>query len=242
MFNAGVVPLMDANTEEMTKLHPGSSYGRQRLWGSLGGMIFSVSAGALMDLYSRNPFFLHEYSPAYIVFFFFIIMTLLPVWKINFAPHKPPETMFRKVGQIFKSSRIVAFFLVMCTFGFSYGQVDTFKFLFLDELGAPHILRSLCPAANCLAELLLLYYSKQVIWKIGHENAFLLVLAAYATRFLAYSFLWNPWWILPVELLHGFCFGILWPNVTAFCNAVAPPGMAATLQSMAFALTAGLSK
>lgn len=242
MFNAGVVPLMDANTEEMTKHHKGSSYGRQRLWGSMGGMIFSVSAGAIMDLYSDHPFFLHEYSPAYVIFFFFIILTLIPVWNINFAPHTPPKTMFRNAGRIFKNPRIVAFFLVMCTFGFSYGQVDTFKFLFLDQLGSPHILRSLCPAANCLAELFLLYYSKQIIWKIGHENAFLLVLAAYAIRFLAYSFLWNPWWILPVELLHGFCFGILWPNVTAFCNAVAPPGMAATMQSLAFALTAGLSK
>lgn len=242
MFNAGVTPLMDANTEEMTKLHPGSTYGRQRLWGSMGGLIFSVSAGALMDVYARNPFFLHEYTPAFVLFLFFIILTLIPVWNIKFAPHKPPETFFRNIGQVFRNPRIVAFFLVMCTYGFSHGQVDTFKFLFLDELGSPHILRSLCPAANCAAELFFLYNSKAIIRKLGHENAFMVVIVAYAIRFLAYSFIWNPWWILPVELLHGICFGILWPNVTSFCNAVAPPGMAATMQTMAFAVTAGLSK
>ncbi|PIK57792.1 putative major facilitator superfamily domain-containing protein 6-B [Apostichopus japonicus] len=189
MFNAGVVPLMDANTEEMTKHHKGSSYGRQRLWGSMGGMIFSVSAGAIMDLYSDHPFFLHEYSPAYVIFFFFIILTS-SLFGILTLPrtHHPRQCSETQEG------------------------------------------------------FLRIHASKQIIWKIGHENAFLLVLAAYAIRFLAYSFLWNPWWILPVELLHGFCFGILWPNVTAFCNAVAPPGMAATMQSLAFALTAGLSE
>ncbi|XP_071847582.1 major facilitator superfamily domain-containing protein 6-like [Apostichopus japonicus] len=241
MFNAGVTPLMDANTQEMTKLHPGSTYGRQRLWGSIGGMVFSVSAGALMDLYAHNPFFLHEYTPAYVIFAILIILTLIPVWNIDFAPHKPPETFFRNIAQVFRNPRVVAFFLVMFTYGFSYGQ-DTFKYLFLDELGSPHILRSLCPAANCAAELFFLYNSKYIIRKIGHENAFLLVIAAYAVRFLAYSFLWDPWWILPVELLHGICFGILWPAVTSFCNSVAPPGMAATMQTMAFAVTAGLSE
>lgn len=239
--NAAVVPLQDANAMQLIKGNPKQSYGRQRLWGSIGGLLFAVTTGLLLDLYSKNVIFLHEFLPAFVIFTILILLTLWPASKTPFAHHTPNATFFRSAGGVLKKPRIFMFLLVMCTFGFSYGQ-DSFKYLFLNELSSPHLTRALCPAFNCIGEVFFMWNSKKIIQKLGHEGIFYVVLCAWATRFIVYSILINPWLILPVELLHGICFGLLWPNVTAFCNDVAPPGMAATLQAIAFALYAGLSK
>lgn len=239
--NAAVVPLQDANTMQLIKGNPKLSYGRQRLWGSIGGLIFSVSTGVLLDLYARNVIILHEFLPAFVIFTILILLTLWPAYKTPFPPHTPNETFFRSAGRVLKKPRIFMFLLVMCTFGFSYGQ-DSFKYIFLNELDSPHLTRALCPAFNCLGEVFFMWNSGVIIRKLGYERIFYVVLCAWAARFIVYSLLVNPWFILPVEVLHGICFGLLWPNVTAFCNEVAPPGMAATLQSIAFALYAGLSE
>ncbi|XP_071838819.1 major facilitator superfamily domain-containing protein 6-like isoform X2 [Apostichopus japonicus] len=239
--NAAVVPLQDANAMQLIKGNPKQSYGRQRLWGSIGGLLFAVTTGLLLDLYSKNVIFLHEFLPAFVIFTILILLTLWPASKTPFAHHTPNATFFRSAGGVLKKPRIFMFLLVMCTFGFSYGQ-DSFKYLFLNELSSPHLTRALCPAFNCIGEVFFMWNSKKIIQKLGHEGIFYVVLCAWATRFIVYSILINPWLILPVELLHGICFGLLWPNVTAFCNDVAPPGMAATLQAIAFALYAGLSE
>jgi MFS family permease len=67
-----------------------------------------------------------------------------------------------------------------------------------------------------------------------------LLQAAYVVRFLYYSQLQNPWWVLPIEVLHGLTFGVMWSAVTHFSHEIAPAGLHSTVQGIVNGLHWGL--
>lgn len=69
-----------------------------------------------------------------------------------------------------------------------------------------------------------------------------LVLFAFGIRFLMYSFLTNPWYILPVELLQGVTYGIFYSNMASYAYVVSPPGSAATVQGIVGAAFEGVGE
>lgn len=79
-------------------------------------------------------------------------------------------------------------------------------------------------------ELPFFFLSGKIIKKIGHVNAMSLVLLGFGVRFLLYSALVNPWWVLPIELLNGITFGIFYSTMTSYASIVALPGTEATIQ------------
>ncbi|CAG2055051.1 unnamed protein product [Timema podura] len=67
-----------------------------------------------------------------------------------------------------------------------------------------------------------------------------LVLLAFGIRFLLYSFLYNPWWCLPIELLQGVTFGLFYATMASYASIVAPPGTEATVQGLVGAIFEGV--
>ena len=60
-----------------------------------------------------------------------------------------------------------------------------------------------------------------------------LSLAGFVVRLSCYWALhwWgSPWWVLPVELLHGITFGCAWAAGTEYSSKIAPAGLEATVQ------------
>lgn len=81
-----------------------------------------------------------------------------------------------------------------------------------------------------MGELPFFFLSGRIIKRIGHINAMSLVLLGFGIRFLLYSILSNPWWVLPIEMLNGITFGIFYATMASYASIVAPPGTEATLQ------------
>lgn len=69
-----------------------------------------------------------------------------------------------------------------------------------------------------------------ILRKVGHVNTMSLVLFAFGVRFILYSMLRNPWWVLPIETLQGITFGMFYPTMTSHASVVAPPGTETTVQ------------
>jgi hypothetical protein len=49
--------------------------------------------------------------------------------------------------------------------------------------------------------------------KLGHVHTMTMILVMMGIRMLAYSFLSNPWYALPIELLNGITLGVFWSTV-----------------------------
>lgn len=92
-------------------------------------------------------------------------------------------------------------------------------------------LQGLAMGIQCFGgELPFFFISGRLLKKIGHIHAMSLVLIGFGVRFLLYSVLSNPWWVLPIELLNGVTFGLFYSTMTSYASIVAPTGTEATLQ------------
>ena len=78
--------------------------------------------------------------------------------------------------------------------------------------------------------------------KLGHVKTMTLILAMMGIRLLSYSFLVNPWYSLPIELLNGLTLGLYWSTSASYAYLVAPPGAASTLQGILGAIFEGIGK
>lgn len=79
-------------------------------------------------------------------------------------------------------------------------------------------------------ELPFFFLSGWILKKIGHIHAMSLVLLGFGVRFLFYSILSDPWWVLPIEFMNGITFGIFYSTMASYASILAPSGTEATIQ------------
>ncbi|KAJ8037725.1 Major facilitator superfamily domain-containing protein 6 [Holothuria leucospilota] len=245
---AGIIPLLDANTVELCKKYPGATYGGQRWPGALAVIVLSPFAGLLIDFYQnyekRNItgvyFLSNSYTPSFLLFSVLMLLSVVPLLKVEVVSKRAPKSISKELITLFCDADVIMTFIVVFVAGVCRGIVDAFLFIFLGEIGASKTLMSLSLVLTCVTEVPCLIYAGKVIDILGNDIVFCLGLLAYVVRFGGYSFLHNPWMVLPIETLHGICYGLLWPNCTEYANGIAPEGMAATLQSIMHATKAGI--
>ena len=146
----------------------------------------------------------------------------------------PPRPTFRDKLRTFRRPEVVLFLLRALLMGFGMGVVESFLFLYLEQLGASKRLMSLGITFTCVAETPIFHYSGAIIDALGVPGALNLVLAAFVLRLTAYSTMaaWPTLWLLlPVEMLHGVTFGLAWATGAVYAKRTAPPGLHTSLQS-----------
>ncbi|PIK59853.1 putative major facilitator superfamily domain-containing protein 6 [Apostichopus japonicus] len=242
VFLAPVNPMIDSNVMELLKDHPDTDYGKQRLWGAVGWGSMSGLTGLAMDTYVKYNPDGNRFLPAYIIFALMMAPAIIPVLIMKFPPHSTPMSISKELLNLFREVKIIIFFIIAAVCGLSLGVIGTFQFLFLNELEAPSLVMGLTLTFTCVSEIPFMYLSDRFIQWFGHETVFSIVLFCYSLRFFLYSILQDPWHILPIELLHGICFGALWPAAASFANKVAPEGMGATVQTLMSAASLGLGE
>ena len=125
------------------------------------------------------------------------------------------------------------------------GIIDGYLFVYLDDLGAPATVMGACLATICAIELPVFMYSGAILNALGHTGALNVALGAFCVRLAAYSvlnFAPSPWFVVPVELLHGLTFGIAWSAGVNYCKTMAPIGLEATAQGLFQSTYAGLGR
>eukprot|EP00775_Hariotina_reticulata_P004764 gene4763-5014_t len=120
--------------------------------------------------------------------------------------------------------------------GFGIGVIDSFLFLFLQDLGGSEGLMGLTLTVTCLAEVPMFHFQGRILSIISVDTMLHIVLWVYAVRLGLYALLpvlaSSAWAVLPVELLHGVTFACGWGAGTINCKRLAPPGLAATMQGI----------
>ncbi|CAB1096853.1 unnamed protein product [Ectocarpus sp. CCAP 1310/34] len=115
-----------------------------------------------------------------------------------------------------------SFFTAVVLSGMGRGVIDTFLFIRLEELGGSRVLCGLARLIMCMAEVPFFYLSGPLIRRAGARGVIALAQLAYLTRFVYYSVLREPWWVLPSEVLHGLTFAAMWAATTDYAHQIAP--------------------
>ena len=241
LLHSPFIPILDSTVVRMTKEHQGD-YGRQRMFAAIGFGTFSVLSGAAIDTFAKHYPNWNKYTPAFYLFIGLLSFVLIPIAVMKFPAHRRPRAIYSNIGALFCKIEFLAFLLAAFTSGFSLGAINTFLFIFVDELGGPHVLMGFNITICAGSAAVCMYFSSKMIQKLGHKNILNIVVFCCALRHILYSVLRNPWFVAPIGTLHGICFGFFWPTCTSYVNVIAPTGMEASVQSIAHSTYFGLGK
>ncbi|XP_055609461.1 major facilitator superfamily domain-containing protein 6 [Uranotaenia lowii] len=246
---AVVVSVGDAICFEMLGDRP-HLYGNQRLWGSIGWGTFSLLAGFLVDQFSNGKAS-KDYTVVFYMTVVIIAVDILVSSKLKHTQSRLSTNIVRDVGQIFVSFRVVVYFLWCVAVGLGTALIWNFLFWHLEDLasaqqGCDHAawiktLEGIVMSIQCFGgELPFFFLSGWILKKIGHINAMSVVLLGFGVRFLLYSLLVDPWWVIPIEFLNGITFGLFYATMASYASIVAPPGTEATMQGLVGAVFEGV--
>lgn len=106
--------------------------------------------------------------------------------------------------------------------------IGTFLFMFLKTLNAPEILLGITVTMTVVVEIPLFQMSKKLHEKFTDRQLLSAAMLTWCVRVVGYSLLTNPWYVLILEPLHGFTFGLMWLAGVHFTRAQFPLHLAAT--------------
>lgn len=217
-----------------TVVKTGSDLGKQRLYGAASWGLMSPLGGLLND-------YTDDYLPGWTITGLMLALSLWNLWKLDLVQPQFSQNILKDVRTVMSSKEFITFQIGVLMNGIGIGFMWSYQIWFLTTIGASRFLCGLVQTVQCFAgEVPFMFFSGWFIKKIGHSNALSLALLAYCTRFLWYSYLKNPWLVLPMECVHGFTYGIFYPAVASFAKLSSKPGTEATTQSILFSTHEGL--
>lgn len=67
---------------------------------------------------------------------------------------------------------------------------------------------------------------------MDHMSVFSLIFFMFTIVFSAYSFITDPRWVLPFEMLNGVMFALAYTVAISYANLITPSGAEGTVQAM----------
>ena len=122
------------------------------------------------------------------------------------------------------------FVITLMSSGAAMGFIHTFLFWHLHDMGGTQLLFSVISAIQCISEILTYLVSGYLIFRIGCDNLFYIGLLSNVFRMLMYSFITNPLFSIPLEILQGISSASIW--TAAICYVGLIPGIPVTLQAL----------
>mmetsp|Transcript_8114 Transcript_8114/g.29937 ORF Transcript_8114/g.29937 Transcript_8114/m.29937 type:complete len:456 (+) Transcript_8114:128-1495(+) len=211
---------------------PASEYGQERLWGAIGyGWISAPLSGTLISVFGFKVAFINHLVLEMCAGFVSLNFTFESLAKDEHSMVEIAGTLCRRLGQ----PHIAVCLLLFYVFGASMGVVDGYLLVFLSDMGASSILSGWALSVTCVVEVAVFMVATQLMTYLKMSNCLHTILVCYILRLTWYSLLPQMpslWWVLPIQSLHGFTFGLMWATLTTFARGVAPEGMSTTVLSV----------
>lgn len=203
-----------------------SEYGKQRLFGSLGLSLAAILVAVWVSLNTDCLFTdTIDYTPCFYLFEIAIGATVLVSLFVKFDRPDGEASNgyeFLDAMKLFKNFKNGVFLVTLFAFGFFHSLHYAFLFWYLQDLGGTPVLFSIILLIYCLAEVVMYFVSGYVVEAIGQQGMICLAFACYTARYLMYSYLRDPWLVIPMEMVQGITYGGVWSIAAVYVNA--PPG------------------
>jgi MFS family permease len=227
-----LVPLLDNSALEILGQRS-AQYGQIRLWGSLGWGLGAPLIGPLVEQWGLQWSF---YGHAALMLIGLLIAIPLPV-----ASKSSSDNFGRGLKHLLQDQRWYLFLLVIFIAGFGDALIRNYWFLYLKDLNTSSLLMGLSLTIGMVSELFVLFFSGQLLKKLGTQKLLILSVVAQAARLLGWSFITDPYAALSLQLFNGLTFGVLWLAGVAYAKEIAPAGLGATAQGVLSGVYFGFS-
>jgi PPP family 3-phenylpropionic acid transporter len=225
LCRAPLVSLIDATAHECVRRH-GGSYGRLRLWGSLGFLMAALGGGALTELYGMDWILA--------VTALGLALTTACVWMpalSDMASAVPtgsrsrsssgPDTVPRPLAEglaFLRTDDLWLLFTAVMLSQMAGASYDAAFSLYLLGLGFGPRFVGVAWSIGVLAEVLLLAGSGVVINRLGAARLLPLTLATAAVRWSLLGWARSAVAILALQPLHGITFGWFYAAATTLVH------------------------
>jgi MFS transporter, PPP family, 3-phenylpropionic acid transporter len=230
-FLAPIVPLMDNSVLALLGSQK-EAYGKLRLWGAVG---WGLAAALLGPVLQRGGLQWTFYG-----FLIFIAGAFLVAWQTPVVVSPIQQKYGAGLRRLLAHPAFLLLLGVAFVHGISLTIMMNFLFLHLEKLGASRTLMALSLTVATASEIPFWFISGWLLRRWGVRRMMALSLAVTAVRAFAYTFMSAPWLVLPISLLHGPSFALMWSAGVAYADRVAPSGLRATAQAVFAAMTMGL--
>jgi PPP family 3-phenylpropionic acid transporter len=202
LCRAPIIPLTDSAALDWVR-HHGGSYGRLRLWGSLGFLIAVVGGGALMQALGVG------------VMMRACLLMLVVCAQVAWRLPPPPSSEARPGALAALAAMLRDRGMKLLLAAGLLAQVATAAYdscfsLHLQRLGFGGRFIGVAWATGVAAEIVLLAVAHRVLERVGAARLLGLALATAAARWLTLSRVRSGAAILLLQPLHGVTFGFFW--------------------------------
>ncbi len=233
-FRTPISAIVDATVMGIIERNPEVGYGPQRVFGSIGWVIFAFGSGLLVTRYSLNAIF---------IFHFVMLAGMCGLLSLQ-LPVEPrggePVHYMDGLRAMVRLPSYRALLIFMTCFGAAMAAESNFVGINILRLGGAASAIGIVNAVPALVEVPVLFLSQSWFQRINFRTTIWISGAGFAVAWFAAAFATAPWHIMVVMAFLGFFFGLLWTAIVGFANDRAPDGLRASAQAVAQAAHGGL--
>lgn len=230
-FSSAIIPLADSATMNMLGGQR-TSYGKIRLWGSIGWGFTSPVAGKLIDSFGPTAAFTASVA--------LIVVVLLVSMGMSHTRAHLSVPFWHGIRQVLADRRWISFLGLAVVGGMSLSIVSSYLFIFMNSLGASKTLMGLVMTVATISEIPILFYMNRLLRRWGARRLMAVSIAAYALRAFLVSLVKTPETILLIQLMHGATFALLVGAGVTLADEMSPKGLSATGQGLFSAMMGGV--
>ena len=244
-FSGPILSIIDSSTMKILRNENQAKFGLQRLWGAIGFGLAGFLSGLAMDetktlFAGANAAEASSYMAAFFMYFGFEVLLILACSCFEVSQTDKAHFLFRHLRILLSRPSIITFLSVVLVMGISSGVINAFLFWYLEDLGASQLVVGLSIGVTCLSEVAVFSVAGKLIKCLGYAGVLYLCLVAFMARLVAYTFIVDPWYVLPVESLHGFTYAATWSVCVSYASLISPPEIATTIQGVVSGVHFGL--
>ncbi len=230
-----VVPLADSVTLEWTRAEPGLSYGRLRLFGSLGFIALAQGLGLLLA--ARGDRAADLAVPVAVTVC--VAGYALAAQRLRAPPGKRSRPRPGDVLALVKDRRLIA---VLATCAVHWAACAPYHLMFgvfVRDAGLSASVTGLAMAAGVGAEVAALLAFQRLEVHLSTRYLFALAFVGSALRWILLSTAHGMPAIVALQLFHGLTFGVFWGASVRAMSEIVPPALRATGQALYAAVVFG---
>jgi PPP family 3-phenylpropionic acid transporter len=230
-FATPIVPLLDTAALDTSESNR-ATFGGLRVWGTIGWILSTWIVGVLIDRFDILWLF---YS--YIAF---LVVTFLISLYQPTRGQIPHPVIRQGLRQLLTRRTLILFLISVFLLSITVGTVDYFFSLYMDGLGANEGTIGLAWSISATTEIPVMLYSATLMGTVGVNGLLSFAFITYALRWLLFSFIQVPGWVLPVQLLQGLSFSTFLVASVTYINDHTPKSLRTTGQSLLATVSFGL--
>jgi PPP family 3-phenylpropionic acid transporter len=201
----------------------GKRFGMYRISGSLGWIMSTAVGGLISESLGIKTIF-------YISAILYLLSAIF-VWIFVTEPSSRGREVSPgiKWTLLIKDKNFLIFLVTVFLVNISATTFLSFLSLYIKELGGPDAIIGWAFSIAAVTEVPCMVYLGALSDKIGRKPLLIIALFSYPLRLFLYTVVSYPYLILPIQLLHGLTFGVLYVVSIAFVSDITSESRGTTL-------------